>query len=41
MSDETPREWRFYVDDMIGFCERVMEYTAGLDANRFVSDRLR
>jgi uncharacterized protein with HEPN domain len=41
MCDEAPREWRFYVDDMIGFCERVIEYTAGLDASRFTGDRLR
>ena len=25
MSDAVPlREWRFYINDMIGFCERVM-----------------
>lgn len=41
MSEEAPREWRFYLDDMIGFCERVLEYTQGLDANRFAGDRLR
>jgi hypothetical protein len=23
MSDSTPREWRFYVDDMIGFAEKI------------------
>ncbi len=30
------REWRFYVDDMIGFAERVVVYTDGLDQAGFV-----
>lgn len=25
------REWRCYVDDMIGFAQRVIEHTSGLD----------
>jgi uncharacterized protein with HEPN domain len=29
------REWRFYIDDMLGFVERVLEYTAGLDQAGF------
>jgi len=29
------REWRFYLDDMIGFAERVIEYTDGLDQAAF------
>lgn len=42
MSDATPnREWRFYLDDMIGFCERVQTFTAGLDQAGFVSDPMR
>ena len=42
MSDATPnREWRFYLDDMIGFCERVRAFTSGLDQSRFVSDVMR
>jgi uncharacterized protein with HEPN domain len=42
MSDATPnREWRFYLDDMIGFCERVQAFTAGLDQIQFVSDIMR
>ena len=42
MSDVTPdREWRFYVDDMIGFCEKVEIFTRGLDQTRFVSDAMR
>ena len=30
-----PREWRFYLDDMIGFAERVLTYTDGLDQAAF------
>ncbi len=26
MSDATQREWRFYLDDMIGFAEKVIAY---------------
>ena len=32
-----PREWRFYVEDMIGFCEKVQTYTAGLNRDTFVT----
>ena len=32
MSDNVAtREWRFYIDDMIGFCERVLVFTADVD----------
>jgi len=34
MSD---REWRFYLDDMIDFAEKVLAYTAGLDQPGFVA----
>ena len=34
---DAPREWQFYVEDMIGFCERVRDYTAGLDKADFVA----
>ena len=27
----TPREWRFYLDDMIEFSEKVLTYTDGFD----------
>ena len=37
MSDPLAREWRFYIDDMIGFAEKVVAYTAGLDQARFVA----
>ena len=35
------REWRFYLDDMIGFAKKVLTYTAGLDQRGFVEDELR
>ena len=34
---DAPRDWHFYVADMIGFCERVLDYTAGLDKDVFVA----
>ena len=37
MSDSPQREWRFYVSDMIGFAENVMNYTDGFDLDRFVN----
>lgn len=40
MSDSTNREWRFYIDDMIGFAEKVMNYTEGMEQERFVSSGL-
>jgi uncharacterized protein with HEPN domain len=36
MSDAPAREWRFYLDDMIGFAEKVIVYTEGMDQERFV-----
>lgn len=43
-SDEAPppmpRLWRFYVDDMIGFCQKVLEFTAGLEQDDFVANIL-
>lgn len=42
MSDATPnREWRFYLADMIGFCERVQTFTHGLEQSQFVNDSMR
>ena len=42
MSDVVPnREWRFYLDDMIGFCERVLSFTHGLDQAQFLVDVMR
>lgn len=34
------REWRFYVDDMISFSEKVLSYTAGMDQSAFVANAL-
>lgn len=38
MSDT--REWRFYVEDMLGFAEKVLVYTEGLDFESFASSEL-
>ena len=35
------REWRFYVQDMIEFCENALSYTQGLNQADFLADRLR
>jgi uncharacterized protein with HEPN domain len=40
MSDAPPREWRFYIDDMIACAERAISYTEGLDQERFVASGL-
>ena len=40
MSEPAPREWRFYLDDMIGFAEKVIAYTSGLDQAGFVASGL-
>ena len=37
MSDSPQREWHFYITDMIGFSENVINYTGGFDLDRFVS----
>jgi uncharacterized protein with HEPN domain len=34
------REWRFYLQDMIGFAEKVLVYTEGLDQAAFVASGL-
>jgi uncharacterized protein with HEPN domain len=39
MSDGV-REWRFYVDDMIDFAEKVLAYTAGLDQPAFAANTM-
>lgn len=42
MSDPvTPREWRFYVEDMIAFCDKALAYTKGLDRETFSTDPMR
>ena len=40
MSDAPPREWRFYVDDMIDCADKVMAYSHGLDQSAFVASGL-
>jgi len=40
MSDRAAREWRFYLDDMISFAEKVIAYTDGLDQAGFVASGL-
>lgn len=41
MSDESAkREWRFFVDDMIDFCETVLAYTQDFDQEAFIASRL-
>ncbi len=40
MSKGTDREWRFYLTDMIGFAEKVIAYTDGLDQECFVDSGL-
>ncbi len=34
------RPWRFYVQDMIDFGEKVLAYTEGLDQKAFIADGL-
>lgn len=33
------REWRFYLDDMLAFCENVLAFTAGYNQQAFENDR--
>ena len=40
MSDAVRRELRFYLDDMIGFAEKVVDYTQNLDQDSFVTSGL-
>ncbi|MDN3519928.1 HepT-like ribonuclease domain-containing protein [Halomonas ramblicola] len=41
MSENRPqREWRFYIDDMIGFSEKVLAYTDGLSQEDFITHDL-
>jgi uncharacterized protein with HEPN domain len=40
MSEPREREWRFYLDDMITFAEKVLSYTDGFDQQRFVASGL-
>lgn len=40
MSDAAVREWRFYLNDMIDFAQKVIAYTEGLDQATFVGSGL-
>lgn len=40
MSDLLAREWRFYLDDMIGFAEKVLCYTEGFNQQGFIDSGL-
>ncbi len=35
------REWRFYVGDMVGFCEKVLAFTQELHQTQWVEDAMR
>ena len=37
-SPSLPREWRLYIEDMIGFCENVQTFTDGFDMESFLAD---
>lgn len=37
---EPLREWRFYLDDMIGFAEKALAYTDGFDQAAFEASAL-
>lgn len=39
--DSLEREWRFYIADMIGFCERVLSFTHGVSREDFVAEPMR
>jgi hypothetical protein len=40
VSEPQHREWRFYIDDMIDFADRVLAYTDGMDQATFVASAL-
>lgn len=42
MSDAAPqREWRFYAEDMVACCDKVLAYTKGLDRAALTGDAMR
>ena len=41
MSESGVREWRFYLDDMIAFAEKVLVYSEGFDRETFFRDSMR
>ncbi len=40
MSETIKREWRFYINDMISFAQKVQTYTYGLNQTSFVKNGL-
>lgn len=40
MSDTLHREWRFYLDDMIGFTQKALSYTSGILLTEFTRHEL-
>jgi uncharacterized protein with HEPN domain len=40
MSEPASREWRFYIADMIAFCEKVQAYTRDMDQAAFAAGGL-
>jgi uncharacterized protein with HEPN domain len=40
MSESTAREWRFYLDDMICFAEKVIVYTDSFNQGDFIASGL-
>ena len=39
-ADQGTREWRFYIQDMIEFGQKVLSYTEGMDQDAFIADGL-
>ena len=39
-SPSPPREWHFYIQDMIEFCEKILSYTDGLERSGFLVNDL-
>ena len=37
---ELIKEWRFYIRDMVEFCEKALSYTNGMERAEFFADRL-
>lgn len=41
MPSRSERDLRLYVEDMVAFCDAVLEYTNGLDDAQFLAERMR
>lgn len=40
MSEERTREWRFHLQDMVAFGDRVIAYTYGMNQEAFLAGDL-